>query len=118
MAALRTSWRTGKLGFFVRLVFLCGVSAVYAWLVHRTYAKFGDDAGLVMVIAGGFFLYITWTMVMGFHQPPAAGQPGQGRAAHTAQRPRFEQQLVQQFVQLVQQLVRRWWAQWRRGCLG
>ncbi len=78
VAALRTSWRTGKLGFFVRLVFLCGVSAVYAWLIHRTYAKFGDDAGLVMVIAGGFFLYIAWTMVMGFHQRAQPGRRGKG----------------------------------------
>lgn len=70
VAALRNSWRTGRLGFFVRLVFLCGLSAVYAWLVHRTHAQYGHDPGTVMLIAGGFFLYIAWALVMGLHQRP------------------------------------------------
>lgn len=78
VAALRNSWRTGRVGFFVRLVVLCGLSGVYAWLVNRTHAQHGEDAGMVMLIAGGFFLYIAWALVMGLHQRPQTRRARKG----------------------------------------
>jgi uncharacterized protein len=77
--ALRSSWRVGRIGFFARLVFLSMLTAGFVWLVQRTFAKVGTDAGTVMLVAGTFVLYFAWTLVMALHQRPQKGGKGRRR---------------------------------------
>lgn len=77
--ALRSSWRVGRIGFFARLVLLSMLTAGFVWLVQRTFAKAGSDAGTVLLVAGTFVLYFAWTLVMALHQRPQKGGKGRRR---------------------------------------